>query len=182
MAKYDPLRDHLTERTGQTVTLSLSEIDTLVGGLPASAKTSGFWANDSKGQARAWRSAGWHVESRNLSAERIVFARGADQRDRVAGAGAHPVEGVEQHRPLGRATDQETGVRAHAAHPASIREARTRRAENPARCAGRSSGRRSRGRTVRFTGRRQREVGQAGACSADHGRRAWLRRSSRRPG
>jgi hypothetical protein len=76
MAKYDPLRDHLAERTGPSVTLSLSEIDSLVGGLPASAKTSGFWANDSKGQARAWRSAGWHVESRNLNAERIVFARG----------------------------------------------------------------------------------------------------------
>lgn len=76
MSKYDPLRDHLAERTGPTVTLSLSEIDSLVGGLPASAKTSGFWANDSKGQARAWRSAGWHVESRNLGAERIVFARG----------------------------------------------------------------------------------------------------------
>lgn len=76
MAKYDPLRDHLTDLTGQTVTLSLTEIDTIVGGLPASAKSAGFWSNDSKGQAKAWRSAGWHVESRNLSAERIVFARG----------------------------------------------------------------------------------------------------------
>jgi hypothetical protein len=76
MAKYDPLRDHLADRTGQTVILSFSEIEDLVGDLPASASTPSFWSNNSKGQAQAWRAAGWHVDAPHLDARRVLFARG----------------------------------------------------------------------------------------------------------
>ena len=77
MAKYDPLRDHLATRTGDSVSLTFAEVEELVGSLPASARSSRqWWANDSKVQAKAWRAAGWHVDTANLTSERTVFARG----------------------------------------------------------------------------------------------------------
>ena len=80
MSKYDGLRDFLATRRADvpSVTLSFAEIEKLVGPLPPSARTlRQWWANNSLVQAMAWRSAGWHVESVNLDAERVVFARGA---------------------------------------------------------------------------------------------------------
>ncbi|CAN5275596.1 hypothetical protein BH18ACT9_BH18ACT9_20210 [soil metagenome] len=78
MAKYDPLRDHLAERTStEEVTLSFAEVEELVGGLPGSAHThTSFWSNDSKVQAKAWRAAGWHVEATNMTGQSVMFARG----------------------------------------------------------------------------------------------------------
>ena len=77
MAKYDALRDHLMSLTGDTVAMTIDEVESVVGQLPPTARsTRGWWANDSKVQARAWRAAGWHVDSLALSAQRVVFARG----------------------------------------------------------------------------------------------------------
>lgn len=77
MAKYDALRDHLTSRTGDTVNMTFAEVEEIVGPLPPTARsTRQWWANDSKVQAKAWRAAGWHVGSTNLTAERVVFDRG----------------------------------------------------------------------------------------------------------
>jgi len=80
MGKYDALGDHLRAipPTTQVVTLHLSEIDAIVGGLPPSARRiRQWWANDSKVEARAWRAAGWHVERGgvNLNAGTVTFAR-----------------------------------------------------------------------------------------------------------
>ncbi|KAB2380119.1 toll/interleukin-1 receptor domain-containing protein [Actinomadura montaniterrae] len=78
MAKYDALRDHLIARRDDeiSVIMGFGEIEALVGSLPQSAWTHrAWWANDSKVQAQAWRSAGWRVESVDQSTEQVVFAR-----------------------------------------------------------------------------------------------------------
>ncbi|GAA1082736.1 DUF7662 domain-containing protein [Kitasatospora arboriphila] len=78
--KYGPLRAYLelaAVRSDSAIELDFSFIDELVGGLPSTARTNpGWWANNSHVQAKAWRDADWHVESRNLRQERIRFARG----------------------------------------------------------------------------------------------------------
>ena len=77
MAKYDALRDHLTARSGDTVNMTIAEVEQVVGNLPPTAWTTRqWWANDSKVQAKAWRAAGWHVDSASLGSEQVVFGRG----------------------------------------------------------------------------------------------------------
>jgi hypothetical protein len=81
MAKYDALAAYLAAipPTDRTITLRFSEVDQIVGGLPPSARRlRQWWANDSKVEARAWRSAGWHVDEGGVdfNAETVRFARG----------------------------------------------------------------------------------------------------------
>ena len=81
MGKYDALGDHLRSLspTTQRVTLRFTEVDAIVGGLPASARRiRQWWANDSKVEARAWRAAGWHVDAGGVdfNAGTVTFARG----------------------------------------------------------------------------------------------------------
>jgi hypothetical protein len=80
MAKYDPLTAHLGAVPAQEarVEMRFGDIDRLVGGLPASARTyRPWWGNSSHVQAQAWRVAGWHVQEVHLAAGRVVFARGS---------------------------------------------------------------------------------------------------------
>ena len=81
MRKYEPLAAHLRELpAGQpTVTMTFAQIASIVGGLPSSAfKARNWWANNSRVQARAWRSADWHVEPDHLDLDHqsVRFARG----------------------------------------------------------------------------------------------------------
>ena len=77
MSKYDPLRDYLASLDQSSVTMSFGRVAELVGPLPSSARRHrAWWANDSKVEARAWRAAGWHVESVDQRNERVVFAIG----------------------------------------------------------------------------------------------------------
>ncbi|WP_248960627.1 DUF7662 domain-containing protein, partial [Sphaerisporangium perillae] len=87
MAKYEPLQNYLAARPEQMsrVTMSFDEVEALVGSLPPSARDHrAWWANDSKVQAQAWRAAGWHVESVDQRAGRVVFTRS------IVG-GPHPI-------------------------------------------------------------------------------------------
>jgi hypothetical protein len=78
MGKYDPLRDLLASRQLDEVVLTFGEVEKLVGPLPPSAhEHRAWWANDSKVQAQAWRSAGWHVAAVDQTTERVTFARGS---------------------------------------------------------------------------------------------------------
>lgn len=78
MGKYDPLRDLLASRQLDEVVLTFADVEKLVGPLPASAHVHrAWWANDSKVQAQAWRSAGWRVAAVDQKAQRVTFARGA---------------------------------------------------------------------------------------------------------
>lgn len=81
MGKYDALADHLSSvpTDKRSITLSFADIDRIVGGLPPSAyELRQWWANDSKPEARAWRSAGWHVDKGGVdfNAQTVRFARG----------------------------------------------------------------------------------------------------------
>ncbi len=74
-----PLSEYLTGRpsTAATVDLSFADVDVLVGGLPPSTRNlRDWWANNSHTQVLAWREAGWHVESVNLTRQRVRVARG----------------------------------------------------------------------------------------------------------
>jgi hypothetical protein len=89
VGKYDPLRDYLAGHSRGEVRMTFTELERLVGALPASARVHrAWWANDSKVEAFAWRSAGWHVRSVDQIAEVVVFARGA------TGASSSPGRGV----------------------------------------------------------------------------------------
>jgi hypothetical protein len=81
MAKYDPLAAYLNDvpMSQATVTMTFSQVAAIVGGLPPSAYAlRQWWANDSKVEARAWRSAGWHVDSEGVEfgSQTVRFARG----------------------------------------------------------------------------------------------------------
>lgn len=43
--KYEPIREYLKTAKEDIVTLTLTEIEIMVSGLPAEARTSQFWAN-----------------------------------------------------------------------------------------------------------------------------------------
>jgi hypothetical protein len=81
VAKYDPLAVHLDGIPADqlAVAMTFSEVSTLVGGLPESAyRLRQWWVNGSKVEARAWRSAGWHVDEHGVdfNARTVRFARG----------------------------------------------------------------------------------------------------------
>lgn len=73
--KYEPLERHL-HRVGPT-TMSFSEIDALVGGLPESAyRWRPWWANDrSHVQARAWLEAGLKVIAADSHRRTVKFGK-----------------------------------------------------------------------------------------------------------
>ncbi|MFG0251481.1 MAG: hypothetical protein ACF8NJ_01245 [Phycisphaerales bacterium JB038] len=79
MAKYDPLRDHLYLSGKARLTLSFSDIESLVGHLPQSASDhQAWWANDQSGphvQAHAWMAAGYRVASVDQHAGFVTFER-----------------------------------------------------------------------------------------------------------
>lgn len=78
-SKYYPLYTTLNEQPLDELTLTLSEIESLIGvPLPASARTRrAWWSNRSRGavQAVAWMEAGYHVENIDLENERITFRK-----------------------------------------------------------------------------------------------------------
>lgn len=81
MAKYDPLAEHLRAIPAEklTVSMTLGEVGKLVGGLPPTAlHLRQWWANNLTVEARAWRSAGWHVDTNGVdfNAQRVRFVRG----------------------------------------------------------------------------------------------------------
>jgi hypothetical protein len=86
--KYRPLLDFLAGQAESVseVARTFGEVEALVGPLPRSAwQHRAWWANDSKVQARAWRAAGWRVQSVDQSAGRVVFEREHDGRHGGAG-------------------------------------------------------------------------------------------------
>ena len=80
MAKYDPLRSHLSRSPGRRVSLSFKQVEQIVGSLPASAyRYNAWWSNELNGshvQAHSWLSAGFRVIGADLATKTVVFARG----------------------------------------------------------------------------------------------------------
>jgi hypothetical protein len=79
VAKYDGLRDNLLAQGDVPVEMTFSDIEALVGPLPASATTYAVWWNDGPGerhvQARAWMDAGRKVEWVDRDTRRVRFSR-----------------------------------------------------------------------------------------------------------
>lgn len=78
MAKYDALAEVLATTHATSRTFDFDELDDLIpGGLPASARSSRSWWDNSvtiDGQASAWLGAGWKVESVTLG-DRVTFVQ-----------------------------------------------------------------------------------------------------------
>ncbi len=81
MSRYDPLRDYLAALPvdRRDLTMSFGEIEDLVGQLPRLARSRpSWWANtDATAEAQAWQEAGWLVQSADLAAAQVTFARNA---------------------------------------------------------------------------------------------------------
>jgi hypothetical protein len=82
--KYGPLGDYLAGCADSQVRMTFAQIEELVGRLPDSAHRHRAWwgNNDATVAAKAWLSAGWHVESVNQSAGEVVFGRGPSSQAR----------------------------------------------------------------------------------------------------
>ena len=77
-SKYHPLYQRLQSSPQAEITLTLGEIEKLIGSLPASAHTNrSWWGNRRTGaaQALAWMTAGYHVVDIDLDAGRITFRK-----------------------------------------------------------------------------------------------------------
>ena len=78
--KYQPLADYLASQNEDEVTLTLTDIEQLVGTpLPRLASTRRFWANHASGHspAYAWQGVGWRVATADVRRDRVTFQRGA---------------------------------------------------------------------------------------------------------
>lgn len=78
-SKYQLLYEHLRRQGQDEVTLTIEEIERLIGGeLPATARTQrAWWSNRRKGavQATAWVQAGYHTAEIDLVQERVTFRK-----------------------------------------------------------------------------------------------------------
>lgn len=80
MSKYAPLADYLRAQPLDSVKLGFAQIDTLVNGLPPSARNhDAWWGNsrteDSHSWAHLWIAAGWECESIDRAHETVIFQR-----------------------------------------------------------------------------------------------------------
>jgi len=84
MAKYDGLADWLRCQKGSPITVPFGDLDSLVEGLPPSARTDRRWwgntTNRTRVQAQAWLGAGWRVENVDLIKERVTLVRAEPRR------------------------------------------------------------------------------------------------------
>jgi hypothetical protein len=82
-ARYQPLYDYLRTRFADTVVLTFSQIEDLMGGpLPADARlTSTWWDAPEAGQAPSEASGAWRRADRtavaNMAANTVMFDRGS---------------------------------------------------------------------------------------------------------
>lgn len=78
-SKYFPLFQFLQQQAQDEVTLSFTDIESLLqASLPASARRQrGWWSNRSSGalQAQAWMEAGYHVARLDLEEERVTWRK-----------------------------------------------------------------------------------------------------------
>jgi hypothetical protein len=82
MSVYDPLRFFLAAETGNAVSLSFRQIETMLKRrLPPAARDHGWWwANEEPQftrhvQCRSWQAAGWRMDSVDRRRETVRFIR-----------------------------------------------------------------------------------------------------------
>ena len=79
-SKYYPLFEHLQKCNEEDITLTFREVETIIeNSLPASAfNKKNWWSNrdtSSALQAKAWVSAGYHIESVDLTQKTVIFRK-----------------------------------------------------------------------------------------------------------
>jgi len=90
MGKYSPLRSYLMSQADERVPMSFGDIEKLLGEkLPASKQYPAWWSNNPSNNpmTKEWLAAGFHTESVNIAAEKLVFRRAADGFVRAKGFG-----------------------------------------------------------------------------------------------
>jgi hypothetical protein len=90
-SRYAPLRDYLAGVGGATTQLTFADIEKLVGRLPESARRHRAWWSNSSNTSRAWREAGWRLQSVDQISGQLTFARVAEsghRQERHQGAAA----------------------------------------------------------------------------------------------
>lgn len=78
MLKYAPLAEFLSSQTEDSCTLTLAEIERIIGRrLPRSARVHpAWWGNDkSHAQARAWMGEGWRARPATRRLDAVIFQR-----------------------------------------------------------------------------------------------------------
>ncbi len=74
---YEPLTDYLASHNEQEVSLSVAELERILGRrLPRSAYIRTWWSNTWRTpQNQAWQAAGWLVKERRVRERLVTFAR-----------------------------------------------------------------------------------------------------------
>jgi len=78
-SKYEVLAGHLRDSPGTSLQMKFSEVEGVVGPLPASARKHREWwsNNDSHTHARnGWLAAGWKTKNVDMAAQQLTFMRG----------------------------------------------------------------------------------------------------------
>lgn len=120
-SKYQPLQDYLRRQGQIEITLTIAEIEALLGAqLPASARTQrAWWSNRRTGavQAVAWMGIGYYAAEVDLAAERITFRKPLQiykvaQKDKIIHWDAELVKALRHHMGLTQAEfARELGIR-----------------------------------------------------------------------
>jgi hypothetical protein len=84
--KYDPLTAYLAAFAGNEVTLTLAEVEQIIGTpLPRSAGRAAFWSNTREQVTLPpWRAAGWRVRRTHLSGDQPAVTFGRESPDTTA--------------------------------------------------------------------------------------------------
>src|SRR5688572_29337044 len=88
-SKYEALSSHLQASPGPSLQMKFSEIEGVVGPLPASARNHREWwsNNDSHTHARnGWLAAGWKTKNVDMAAQLLTFVRAPGAMSRLNGS------------------------------------------------------------------------------------------------
>jgi hypothetical protein len=78
MGKYDPLKTFLEQQNGETVPMTFSEIEAVIGApLPSSRRYPAWWSNNpwNNTMTQVWLEAGFTTEQVDIEGEKLVFRR-----------------------------------------------------------------------------------------------------------
>lgn len=82
MSKYQPLKDYLIKSNGNSISMTFSEIEKILGfKLPVSShKYRAWWSNNASNNVmtEAWINAGFITEEVDLAGEKLKFSRAND--------------------------------------------------------------------------------------------------------
>jgi hypothetical protein len=103
MGKYTPLRTYLESRSAETVPMTFSEIERLIGfKLPQSQAYAAWWSNNPTNNVmtKEWLAAGYKTEQVDLEGRKLVFRRTRPPSGSVQSAAREPANSSPRRHPL----------------------------------------------------------------------------------